>query len=127
MNTREMAEEYRLSHWAGIMRERKDSGLSIRAYCRQSGFHENVFYYWQKRLREAACEKLVGREVPQPTVPDGWALCATEAKPTALTAPAQTAQADQLTVEVSGIRIVAGGEYPIEKLARLLRELMGSC
>jgi hypothetical protein len=31
MNTREVAAEYRLSHWAQIMRERKESGLSIKA------------------------------------------------------------------------------------------------
>jgi transposase-like protein len=127
MNTREIAEEYRLSHWAGIMRERKESGLSIREYCRQAGFHENAYYYWQKKLREAACEELAGREALRPAAPDGWALCATEARPTALTAPAQTTQSDQLTVEVSGIRIIAGSGYPPEKLAQLLRELMGSC
>jgi len=27
MNTRDIAAEYRLAHWAGIMREREESGL----------------------------------------------------------------------------------------------------
>jgi len=127
MNTREIAEEYRLSHWAGIMRERKDSGLSIRAYCRQVGCHENVFYYWQRKLREAACEEMAEREVLQPATPDGWALCTTGMKLAADAANGQTASPDQITVEVNGMRITAGREYPAEQLAQLLRKLMSGC
>ena len=59
MNTRDVAAEYRLQHWAGIIRECKESGLGVRAFCANSGFHENTYYYWQKRLREMACEELV--------------------------------------------------------------------
>jgi len=54
MNTREIAGGYRLTHWAQIMHERQESGMSIKAYCKQQGFHENVYYYWQRKLREAA-------------------------------------------------------------------------
>ncbi|MCK9478690.1 MAG: hypothetical protein M0R40_04210 [Firmicutes bacterium] len=32
VDTREIAAEYRLSHWAQIMQERIESGLSIRAF-----------------------------------------------------------------------------------------------
>ena len=45
MNTREIATEYRLSHWAQVMRERIESGLSIKAFCENVGFHENIYYY----------------------------------------------------------------------------------
>ena len=62
MNTREIAEEYRLSHWAEKMRERQELGLSIKAYCAQQGFHENVYYYWQRKLREAACTELAAKQ-----------------------------------------------------------------
>ena len=54
MNTREIAEEYRLSHWAGVVRERQESGLSIKAFCEKAGFHQNIYFYWQRKLREAA-------------------------------------------------------------------------
>jgi len=57
-NTREIAAEYRLSHWAGIMQERVSSGMSVKAYCASVGLHENVYYYWQKKLREAAYDQL---------------------------------------------------------------------
>ena len=60
MNTREIAAEYRLSHWAQVMRERSESGLSIKAFCENAGFHENIYYYWQRKLRESACERVAG-------------------------------------------------------------------
>ena len=58
INTRILAAEYRLTHWAEIMRERNASGLSIRSYCKSIGIHENVYYYWQKKLREVTSEQL---------------------------------------------------------------------
>ena len=39
MNTREIASEYRLAHWAQAMQDRTDRGLSIRAYCEEAGIH----------------------------------------------------------------------------------------
>ena len=80
MNTRAIAAEYRLAHWAGIMRERQESGLSIRAFCERAGFHENIYYYWQRKLREAACKNLTEQQgvINSDTtamVPGGWAVC----------------------------------------------------
>ena len=54
METREQAAEYRLSHWRGVLQERNASGMSVRVYCRSIGLKENVYYYWQRKLREAA-------------------------------------------------------------------------
>jgi len=47
-------EEYRLQEWAQIYRRCKESGLSNREFCRQNGIAEKTFYYWLKKLREAA-------------------------------------------------------------------------
>jgi len=81
MNTREIAAEYRLSHWAQKMRERQESGLNIREYCQIEGYHENVYYYWQRKLREAACQELVVKtekanvKANKRLVPAGWEKC----------------------------------------------------
>ena len=81
MNTREIAAEYRLSHWAKIMQERSESGMSIREYCKTEGFHENVYFYWQRKLREAACDELLSKQqvgtsgADNSLVPSGWAVC----------------------------------------------------
>ena len=62
INTREIAEEYRLSHWAQIMHERMESGMSIKAYCRQLGISTNTYFYRQKKLRESACAHLAAQD-----------------------------------------------------------------
>ena len=74
MNTRSVAAEYRLSHWAKVIQERADRGLSIRAYCEESGMHENTYYYWQRKLREAACTQTQTAGMPNviSLAPQGW-------------------------------------------------------
>ena len=56
MNTRKYTAEYRLKKWAAIIKECRESGLSVKAYCANTGFHPNTYFYWQKKLREAAYE-----------------------------------------------------------------------
>ena len=42
MKPREVATKFKMSHWAGIIRECKESGLSIRAFCENAGFHASL-------------------------------------------------------------------------------------
>jgi putative transposase len=46
MNTRDIANEYHLGHWTQVLQKRTDSGLTIRAYCKETGIHENTNFYW---------------------------------------------------------------------------------
>lgn len=136
INTREIAQEYRLSHWAQVMRERTESGLSIKAYCKQIGICANTYFYWQRRLREAACEKLalnpiegkntnaasvsfteimVAEPIAQPELSETAHLRISEAAP------------EQIQIEISNIKITVGRGYPTDKLAALLREMTRPC
>lgn len=126
MNTREIAEEYRLLHWAGILQERKESGQSIRSYCKQAGIHENVFYYWQRKLRETAIEELPGQGEMRAPAPEGWVMCTTPPEPPNRE-NSEATPCDQLIVEAPGVRIKVGRAYPVGQLAQLLRELMKGC
>ena len=77
MDTREIASEYRFSHWTQIMQERSASGLSIRKYCKTAGIAECVYYYWQRKLREVACKELLPAadgESEKALVPSGCSL-----------------------------------------------------
>jgi transposase-like protein len=56
-NTKAMVKEYRQSQWAEVMRERAESGEKIKAYCNRRGIRPNTYYYWQRKLREAAIER----------------------------------------------------------------------
>ena len=58
MNTRYIAKEFRMAHWSKILTDQKESKLTIREYCNKDGFHENSYYYWQKKLRVVAIEEL---------------------------------------------------------------------
>ena len=96
MNTRGIAAEYRLSHWAQVVRDRSQKGLSIRAYCGETGIYENTYFYWQRKLREAAGAQAAGLPAPNAPVPKGW---------TALNARAESVNTHSLIVEVSGCRV----------------------
>lgn len=66
MDSRKIALQYRLRHWAQVMHERSCSGLNVRQFCITNNIRENVYYYWQNRLREAACKQLL--EIDEATV-----------------------------------------------------------
>jgi hypothetical protein len=109
------------------MRERKESGLSIRAYCESAGYHENIYYYWQRKVREAVCGEM--RREPSKAARSLKSAGFVEAKLAerdALPTPAVEWQS-QICVDAAGVRITAGGEYPVCKLAALLRELVRPC
>ena len=71
VNTREIAGELRLSHWAGIMQERTRTGMSIKAFCQQMGICQNTYFYWQRKVRAAADEKTGGIEFPSLSIEIG--------------------------------------------------------
>ena len=115
MNTRDIAEEYRLTHWAQVMRERTEKGLSVRAYCEEAGIHENTYFYWQRRLREAAYSGIQEAADVKSIVPKGWASLSVSEGPK---------QAQGLTIEVSGCRITVTSDTDPELLVRVCRALI---
>ena len=119
----EVASEYRLSHWAGVIKERNTSGLSIKAYCESIGVRPNVYFYWQRKLREAACQELLPMPATngahQPT-PNGWAVCA-------VTQPPATAETNTITIEIGKSRVTAGTGVNLEHLSNVCRMLMLLC
>lgn len=63
MDTKQVTHEIRLRQWAKIMRERQASGMSINAWCEVQGIRRQQYFYWQRKLREAACKELAGKPV----------------------------------------------------------------
>jgi len=124
MNTREIAAEYRLTHWAQIMKDRVASGMNIKEYCKASGLNENVYFYWQRKLREAAGNGTIPvllnavNANNQPTPPPGWALCkATEIKSTK----------NELHIEIGVSRVTISEDVDPELLSKVCRVLVGIC
>ena len=52
-------DEYRLQGWAEIIRECQASGLTNKEFCAKRGIPEKKYYYWLRRVREAAAPQLV--------------------------------------------------------------------
>jgi putative transposase len=124
VNTREIAAEYRLSHWAQIMQERVQSGLSIKAFCGQIGICHNTYFYWQRKLREAACRELMVNPqnetaiTRKPPVPSGWAVCETSKAADKVKA---------LPIEINGCRVLADTDVDPDLLSKVCRVLKSLC
>jgi len=147
MDTRKIAAEYRLGHWVQIIKDRRESGESVKEYCEKKGICENAYYYWQRKIREAASvqlqekTELIIKPPKQETTkemlsPVGFMEVKVSEPPMALRnnensqtrgkmedATYPPARENEIKAEVSGIKIKAGSGYPIDKLTSLLREL----
>ena len=120
MDTRKITSDYRLSHWAQILQERRGSGLSIIDFCQEKGINKNTYFYWQKKLRVAACTELsknTGESVN--LAPSGWVQLSTmQLQPQKLKA--------SLDIEINGCHVTVNSETDLEllkKICHVLRSL----
>ena len=121
-----MTQEVRLTHWAQVMRERNESGASIRAWCREKGINEKTYYYWQRRLREAACRHLSLHKTnadQTAQLPQRFA----ELRVTDMPGPSGKGITSALQIEVGTIRINVDTTYSPEQLGALLRAITQTC
>ncbi|WP_341876547.1 IS66 family insertion sequence element accessory protein TnpA [Defluviitalea saccharophila] len=58
MNTREVTSQYRLNQWTEIVRQCRSSGQTIAVWCEENNIKRTSYYYWLKKIRQAACETL---------------------------------------------------------------------
>ena len=120
INTREVAAEYRLAHWTQVMKDQKESGMSVRAYSKAAGFHENRYYYWQRKLRETACTELTAMNATdgeKAIVPSGWSVCET----------ADDKQKPSIVVEVGSFKISVDESFEPELLTKVCKALIPLC
>ena len=54
--------ELRLAQWARIIKEQKQSGLTVKAWCSQNGITKDAYYYWQQKLRKEVYEVIKPQE-----------------------------------------------------------------
>lgn len=50
--------QFRMAQWMKLIKEYQNSGLSVKAWCRQNGVKESAYYYWLKKIRKEACAQL---------------------------------------------------------------------
>jgi transposase-like protein len=106
------------------MRERNESGKSVRVYCQRAGIREKTYYYWQRKLRETACEELSNRTKKEVVssetflAPNGWVVCKTEES---------RDQGKPLIVEINGFRVQVERDTAPDHLANVCRALKSIC
>lgn len=118
MGVREQTREIRLRQWAEIMQARQNSGQTVHAFCVDNEINEKRFYYWQRKLREAACLELGMGESKTPAIPSGWMMCeAADVKSIAAT----------LTIEIGGCQIQVNESVDTELLKKVCTTLKSLC
>jgi transposase-like protein len=74
MSTGKRRDAAKERYWRRMIRQCRESGLSVRAFCEQHGLAEASFYGWRRTLGQRAAEAVdfvPVRVVPEPTtVPD---------------------------------------------------------
>ena len=108
MNTREFTKNYRASQWLEVIKDRQNSGLSVKDYCQKMDLSKTQYYYWQKKIREAACESIVGDNKTSAIIPNGWAKLIS------------TNSADEtLKINIAGCQIEVDSNTDLELLKRV--------
>ncbi len=112
MNTQMVTADYRMSQWAQIIKERQNSGQTIKEFCVDRGIKEGAYFYWQRKLREAVCTELSSFEEPSNDIPGGWI----ELGPI-------EGEKEALVVEVAGCCINVNAATDLELLKMVCRTL----
>jgi len=112
MDTKKVTSEYRLSQWMLVIQERQGSGQSIKDFCQANGISRNAYFYWQRKLRKAACAEIAKPEETNNLVPNGW---------TQLTTTQQ--MKSMLDIEVGGCHVSVNAETDPELLKTVCRVL----
>jgi transposase-like protein len=126
MNIRKMTREVRLRHWAGLINEKNANKTTIKEFCAMHSISPKTYYYWQRKLREAAMCQMT-----EPTsgfiqtglVPTGF----TEVKASKALKPADAESIGKIHIEAAGLQLTADSAYPSVNLAELIRELARLC
>lgn len=54
MDTKLVTKQIRLREWAEVIKDCKSSGLKVDDYCSQHGLSRDAYYYWLRKVKEAA-------------------------------------------------------------------------
>ena len=54
MDTKLATTQIRIQQWAAVIHDRQESGLKVDEYCEQHGLSRNAYYYWLRKVKEAA-------------------------------------------------------------------------
>ena len=128
MDTRKIAREVRLRHWAEQINNRNASGETVISWCAKQGINPKTYYYWQNQLRKTALKRIAveqnGNERTS-LLSSGFAEVKISDSPRP-PLPEYSGRGE-VRIEAAGFRITADSGYPAASLAELLKGLALSC
>ena len=114
-------------HWAQVISNRANSGQTVREYCENEGIPVSSYYYWLKRLREAASGELAIIRSSNASKTETPMFAEIKLPKREGLSQTTCAQDGQLSIEFAGIRLTADTKYPVSKLTELLKSLVQPC
>ena len=58
MELSKISQEVRLHEWAAVIKEARESGLSVRQWCKTNNVTEQQYYYWLKKIRKNITDQM---------------------------------------------------------------------
>lgn len=110
MNTKLATNQIRLNEWAAIIKDCKASGQKVDTYCEQHGLSRDAYYYWLRRVKEAALKQAGFVELPAPT---------SEPKVTDITDKRTSAFETQMIIKMNGIEFCVNENSSSELISRV--------
>lgn len=108
-----LKEQVRYAEWARQHEEQQSSGLSVTEWCKEKGISPSTYYNRLRRMREVVCEKYIS--------PCETAAAASPTEQQSIVAlRSRTVNAEEITIEYSGVQICIKGDIPTEKLSAII-------
>ena len=105
MDTKLATRQIRIQQWAAIFKDRTSSGLKVDDYCQQHDISRDAYYYWLRKVKEAALTQSGFVEInPLQLIPD------TKDKP-------------QLVVDINGIKLDIHEGTSMDLLSQVIQVL----
>ncbi|WP_394522700.1 IS66 family insertion sequence element accessory protein TnpA [Lacrimispora sp. JR3] len=109
MDTRLATNQIRLSEWTRIIKDRCQSGLNVNEYCEQHQLSRHAYYYWLRKVKEAALIHNSFVELPtlqEKTVP---------------VSISENLSTYQMTIAIGNTILGVSESTPMELLSRVLK------
>ena len=71
VDVKKISDNVKLQEWANRIKECRDSGKSVRQWCKNNHYSEQTYYYYLKKIRKLTVEQIANQQsfVPVPTEP----------------------------------------------------------
>jgi hypothetical protein len=115
------------------MLERRESGQTVKQWCKENDICEKTYCYWQRKLRKAACEAIEAQEaigqtpISLPMFKEVQLIKNQERHVTRNQEESESCEIRPLTIEINGIRMTASSSYPADQLVYIVREIIEKC